>query len=94
MASYRRSPSTPSRSTAGKIKAARPGQRVSPGVARSIVFRPGDLRHPVTVSLKWCSGAEPWVAITRDRHTVRMPAQLAVWELVLMLHGWEAGTHR
>lgn len=68
---------------------ARPGQRRSPSEARAaprIVDR--GHRSPVTVTLQFLPGAEPWIRITRDGTTWRRPATQLLWELCLELNGW------
>jgi hypothetical protein len=47
-------------------------------------------RSPVTVTLQFLPGAEPWVRCTRDGTTWRQPATLQVWEFILLLNGWYA----
>lgn len=83
---------------AGKIKPARPGQKRSAGAAGSTsrtregpqrsVIVPAGHRSPVTVTLTFMPGSDPWVRVARDGHTTRIPARLQVWEFVLWLNGW------
>jgi len=87
----KRQRSTTSAARRAKIQAARRGQQLSPGEARSIVIRPSHHRAPVTVTLQFMPGREPWVRITRDGASIVRPASILVWELILELHGWELG---
>lgn len=45
-------------------------------------------RAPVTVTLQFLPGGEPWCQITCGDLVYRRPGSLQVWELVLWLNGW------
>lgn len=89
---YRRSGSTTPSASDGKIT---PGRRGQKRVARRAsipgsCIQPASARTPVTVTLTFMSGAEPWVRIVRDGHHMSMPATIEVWELILFLNGWHS----
>jgi hypothetical protein len=86
---YKRQPSTTPARPRGKITPPAKGRAKSPSEARTaprIVDR--HHRSPVTLTLQFMPGAEPWVRITRDGVSWRRPATQQVWELLLELNGW------
>jgi hypothetical protein len=45
-------------------------------------------RRPVTVTIQWVGGAEPWVRITTAEGVYLRPGTMPLWQLVLYVNGW------
>lgn len=65
------------------------GQVHSPSAARSAKIRGAGPRTPVTLTIQFMSGAEPWVRVIHEGHEYRRPGTFYAWELPLWLLGWE-----
>lgn len=48
-----------------------------------------ELRKPVTVTLEWHGRAEPWVRVTGPGWDRLVPPTIHVWQLVLLLKGYD-----
>lgn len=82
----------------GSAYTRRPGSTISQPPAGQRAQRPkaasgrksrASHRQPVTVTLQFMPGAEPWVRVTFEDRTWNQPATGPVFELVLNLVGWE-----
>jgi hypothetical protein len=53
-----------------------------------------DVHAPVTLTLQWAKGGgEPWVRVsTYDGVTRTIPGTKALWEVVLIVKGWDRGS--
>lgn len=88
---YRPRPSTTRARQVANVQPGRRGQKRGAGVAgiRSAV-QPAAARTPVTVTIQFMPGSEPWVRITRDGAILSIPGRIEVWELCLLLNGWSS----
>lgn len=85
---YRRG-ETSARTRSGRAKMSRaPQARGSASAASSARPEPRSHTAPVTMTVTWMSGSEPWARIECRGQTYYRPGQMRLFELLLWLNGW------